>query len=98
MARLFQNGVLKIDEPGNIRRRLIMKQTEMLLKKLNAGDQHVNMMRELIELYFLKKIKYIQERNPHEQVPKRTNKGNFRHMKKLVMEVSGNDAERESKK
>jgi hypothetical protein len=38
-------------------------------------------MLDIVELYFLRKIKYIQESNPHEQVASRTYQGNHHEMK-----------------
>lgn len=76
--RLFQNGVLKVDESANIQRKLVIKQTEMMLKTLN--NEPFNLMMNLVELYLLKKIKYLQESNPLNNLPQ-SRVGNFNLMK-----------------
>lgn len=77
-----------------------MKQTELFLYKLNKKEgeqQTMNLMLELIKLQILKRIQYIQECNPRDQiiVPRKQSPS---AMRRLVMSLSRRDSKHHREK
>lgn len=94
----MSTNALKVDSKVTIRRRIVVKQAEMFLKRLiRTEEEPINLLRDLMEYAFLRRIQFIQEQPPSKQIagPKKINSA---AMKRLVMGIRPETKEQRAKK